>query len=104
MNPKNTTNILGLVAVAAGACVVKSLLSRSSEYDFKNKVVLITGGSRGLGLVLAREFAAEGARLVICARDEDELERARLDLESRGGGVMTQSFGVTARARGRVAV
>ena len=97
MNPKNTTNILGLVAVAAGACVVKSLLSRSSEYDFKNKVVLITGGSRGLGLVLAREFAAEGARLVICARDEDELERARLDLESRGGEVMTHRCDVTAR-------
>lgn len=97
MNPKNTTNILGLVAVAAGACVVKSLLSRTSEYDLKDKVVLITGGSRGLGLVLAREFAAEGARLVICARDEDELERARVDLESRGGEVMIHRCDVTDR-------
>lgn len=97
MNAKNTTNILGLVAVAAGACVVKSLLGRSSEYEFKDKIVLITGGSRGLGLVLAREFAAEGARLVICARDEDELERARIDLESRGAEVMIYRCDVTNR-------
>jgi NAD(P)-dependent dehydrogenase (short-subunit alcohol dehydrogenase family) len=96
MTSKNT-NILGLVAVAAGACVVKSLLGRSSEYDFKDKVVLITGGSRGLGLVLAREFAHEGARLVICARDEDELQRARTDLESRGAQVMTYPCDVTSR-------
>lgn len=97
MNAKNTTNILGLVAVAAGACVVKSFLRRGSEYDFKDKVVLITGGSRGLGLVLAREFAAEGARLVICARDEDELDRAYVDLESRGAEVMIHRCDVTNR-------
>lgn len=96
MTPKNTS-ILGLVAVAAGACVVKLLLGRSSEYDFKDKVVLITGGSRGLGLVMAREFAREGARLVICARDEDELLRARVDLESYGAQVMIQQCDATSR-------
>ena len=40
------------------------------------RVVVITGGSRGLGLVLARQLAAEGARLCLLARDERELERA----------------------------
>lgn len=95
MTSKN--NILGLVAVAAGACVVKSLLGRTSEYDFKDKVVLITGGSRGLGLVLAREFAREGGRLVICARDEAELRRAQVDLESRGAEVMIHPCDVTNR-------
>jgi NAD(P)-dependent dehydrogenase (short-subunit alcohol dehydrogenase family) len=98
MTSKNTTNILGLLAVAAGACVVKSLVRRSFAYDFKDKVVLITGGSRGLGLVLAREFASEGARLIICARDEDELNRARVDLESRGAEVMTYKCDVTNRS------
>ena len=39
--------------------------------------VLITGGSRGLGLLMARQLAADGARLTICARDQAELERAR---------------------------
>jgi NAD(P)-dependent dehydrogenase (short-subunit alcohol dehydrogenase family) len=97
MTTKNTTNILGLVALGAGACVVTSLLRRTTEYDFKDKVVLITGGSRGLGLVLAREFAREGARLALCARDEDELERARVDLESRGAEVMTHRCDCTDR-------
>jgi len=89
MSSNKTTSMIGLAGAVAGACVVRSLLRRASDYDFENKVVLITGGSRGLGLVTAREFAGHGARLVICARDEDELERARLDLESRGAEIMT---------------
>ena len=90
-----TTTILGLAAVAGGAYALTSLLGRNSDYDFQDKVVLITGGSRGLGLVMAREFASEGARLVICARDEDELERARIDLESHGAEVMTHRCDLT---------
>ena len=54
------------------------------EYDFRGKVVLITGGSRGLGLVMARQFGDEGAQVAICARDDEELERARMDLSERG--------------------
>jgi NAD(P)-dependent dehydrogenase (short-subunit alcohol dehydrogenase family) len=97
MNKQNTTNLLTLATVAGGVWAIRSLLRRGSAYEFQNKVVLITGGSRGLGLVLAREFAREGARLVICARDEDELERARLDLEGRGAEVMTHRCDVTNR-------
>jgi len=52
---------------------------------FDGQTVLITGGSRGLGLLLAREFASRGARLVICARDVAELERARAELVARYG-------------------
>jgi NAD(P)-dependent dehydrogenase (short-subunit alcohol dehydrogenase family) len=97
MTSNNTKNILALAGIAAGTCVVRSLLRRGLSYDFKDKVVLITGGSRGLGLVLAREFAAEGARLVLCARDDDELERAAAELQSRGAQVMTQRCDVTSR-------
>ena len=57
------------------------------HYDFHGKVALITGGSRGLGLVLARHLAAEGARVAICAREDEELERARQDLQSNGANV-----------------
>src|SRR5262245_13204391 len=70
-----------------GAGVVSALAAwRNSrrKYSFKNKVVLITGGSRGLGLVLAREFAAEGAKIAITARDLNELDRARKELEACG--------------------
>ena len=54
--------------------------NRRGSYELAGRTVLITGGSRGLGLVLARHAAAEGARVAICARDEQELARARQDL------------------------
>lgn len=81
-------DIIKIAALAGGAFLLKSALSHLFEYDLKHKTVLITGGSRGLGLVMAREFANEGARLAICARDDEELERARVDLERFGVDVM----------------
>ncbi|HET7113369.1 MAG TPA: SDR family oxidoreductase [Pyrinomonadaceae bacterium] len=57
--------------------------------------MLVTGGSRGLGLVLAREFAASGAQVAICARDEQELEQASRDLLARGAEVMAVKCDVT---------
>jgi short-subunit dehydrogenase len=87
--------IAKLAAVAAGALVLKSTLDRFFEFDLRGKTVLITGGSRGLGLVMAREFAREGARLVLCARDEAELQRAQTDVEDYGGEVMTLPCDVT---------
>src|SRR5262245_4807483 len=76
----------------AGAGVGTFLAARAlwrsrTAYSFKDRTVLITGGSRGLGLVLAREFAQEDAYLAICARDEDELHRAADDLVTRGARV-----------------
>ena len=56
--------------------------------DFHGRVVVITGGSRGLGLLLARELADEGARLALLARDEETLERARRELDERGAKVL----------------
>lgn len=50
--------------------------------SFEGRSVVITGGSRGLGLELARCFAAEGARLTLLARSEEELERAAQTLEA----------------------
>ncbi len=54
-----------------------TLRKQRPEYDIQGKAVLITGGSRGLGLVLARVFADEGARIAICARNNEELRRAK---------------------------
>src|SRR5215218_8907728 len=91
---------LVLAAAGAGAlAVARALYRRSKEYDLKGKCVLITGGSRALGLVLAREFAGEGARVAICARDPQELERARRDLSSRGAEVFALPCDVTDRAQ-----
>jgi short-subunit dehydrogenase len=73
--------------------------------DWDGRLVLITGGSRGLGLVLARKLLERGARVAICARDVDELERARQDLERCGGAVFTFVCDVTREdeVRGMVA-
>ena len=56
--------------------------------DLRGQVALIVGGSRGLGLALARELAAAGCRLVIAARDEHELAEARRVLEGQGAEVV----------------
>lgn len=61
----------------------------------KRKVTLITGGSRGLGFVIAGVAAARGDDLVIGARDADALERASDALAGRGARVRTVAGDVT---------
>jgi len=90
-------DIVKITALGMGAFVLKSTFNRFFEHDLTNKTVLITGGSRGLGLVMAREFAREGARLVLCARDEEELQQAQADVEAFGAEVMTAPCDVTDR-------
>ena len=53
--------------------------------------VLITGGSKGIGLACARAFCNEGASVSLVARDEAALEQAHRDLERSGGKVRTFS-------------
>lgn len=47
---------------------------------FNEKTVLVTGGTSGIGLAAAKAYAAEGARVVITARDEAALEKARKEI------------------------
>ncbi len=60
-----------------------------ARYNLHEKIVLITGGSRGLGLLLAREFIKRGARVAICARDEEKLERLEDGSELPAGRFLT---------------
>ena len=71
------------VGISASAAL-RIYLRRSRRMSFRDRVVLITGASRGLGLVMARQFGQEGARLAICARNSAELARAQAELEGRG--------------------
>ena len=66
--------LAALAAVTLGAWALRRSLRPS--FSFAGKTVLISGGSRGLGLCLARVLAKEGAKLALCARNESELERA----------------------------
>jgi NAD(P)-dependent dehydrogenase (short-subunit alcohol dehydrogenase family) len=58
------------------------------RFKLRERVVVITGGSRGLGLVMAREFAKRGAHLAILARNRSSLERAEHELSSAGAVVL----------------
>ena len=57
-------------------------------HSVKNKGVLITGGSRGIGKRLALGFAAAGARVGILARSKAELDLAKLEIEHAGGAAL----------------
>jgi NAD(P)-dependent dehydrogenase (short-subunit alcohol dehydrogenase family) len=75
-----------VAALAAGAVLLAAAraIRRRPPIDFRDRVALITGGSRGLGLLIARELALQGARLCILARDPDELDTARRELAAVG--------------------
>ncbi|MGI8961157.1 MAG: SDR family NAD(P)-dependent oxidoreductase [Bryobacteraceae bacterium] len=82
--PANWLTVGTVSAVGILTAAKLSARLRKSNFDLKQKVVLITGGSRGLGLSLAFELGNLGSRLALCARDVDELERARNRLAERG--------------------
>jgi NAD(P)-dependent dehydrogenase (short-subunit alcohol dehydrogenase family) len=81
------------VLIPAGAVLlgawVSARLIRTARYSLRQKAVLITGGSRGLGLVLARQICAHGGNVALIARDPEELARAKADLAPYGTIVLT---------------
>jgi NAD(P)-dependent dehydrogenase (short-subunit alcohol dehydrogenase family) len=96
-----TARTTATVALAGTAALIawRTLQRRRRLIDLTDQVVLVTGGSRGLGLLLAREFARQGARVAICSRDEVQLENARADLESRGAVVFAHPCDVRDQAQ-----
>src|SRR5213082_2278361 len=80
----NVRGLLRAGALLIGAWVTARAI-RTARYTLRNKVAVITGGSRGLGLVLARHICAQGGKVAIIARDPEELGRAKIDLGRRRG-------------------
>jgi short-subunit dehydrogenase len=88
LTSKATGMKLLLPILGAGA----ALLARRifwPPHDLRGRVVLIKGGSRGLGFALARAFSRKGCPVVLCARDAEQLARASRQLEAEGAQVLT---------------
>ncbi len=96
--------LLASAAGLLGALAISRIARGRRAISFAGRVVVITGGSRGLGLVIARQLAAEGARLCLLARDEGELHRAGEELAAAGGEVLTISCDIRRRADVRAAI
>ncbi|RAW00119.1 SDR family NAD(P)-dependent oxidoreductase [Pseudochryseolinea flava] len=91
-------NIGAWALLGAGAYLaIRTVYDYVNRYQLKGKVVLITGGSRGLGLVLARALAAEGAKLALCSRTASQLGQAQHELEAAGAEVVTFCADVSER-------
>ena len=81
---------------------VLSLLSKT--YKLKNRVVVITGGSRGLGFQIAIQCAKQGASLALLARNEQELKEAGHKLTNSGASVLTVRCDISDQMQVRTAV
>jgi NAD(P)-dependent dehydrogenase (short-subunit alcohol dehydrogenase family) len=79
---------LGALSVA-GYYAARAMIRQRRYIDLKDKTAIVTGGSRGLGLAIARELAAAGVKLALCARTEEDLQEAAAGLRQIGGPVTT---------------
>lgn len=87
--------ITGTVMLGTAVALTRAI-RKSKTRQVRDQVVLITGSSRGLGLALAEEFGRRGAKLVLTARDAEELDRAHLLLLKRKAIGRGQAFTVAA--------
>jgi short-subunit dehydrogenase len=95
-NSQNNTPLpvkFAAVGIAAAGCAYA--LRRYRRIDFSGKTVLISGASRGLGLELARRFAAERANVVLLARDQERLTEAAQELKRYRVEISTRQCDVT---------
>jgi len=99
----NSRSFVVAAGIAAGLAAT-ILKRRRSSIDFRGQNVFVAGGSRGLGLLLAREFLRRGANVAISARDADELARAEKQLTANGGKVLTIEADMTMRDEADAAV
>jgi NAD(P)-dependent dehydrogenase (short-subunit alcohol dehydrogenase family) len=94
MKTGNRNRLLALAGL--GLLVgVKMMMEDRIRYPLSGRVAIITGGARGLGLVIARHLAAKGVKLVICSRSKDQLDAAQQELSGLGGEVLALQCDVT---------
>ncbi|WP_460593930.1 SDR family NAD(P)-dependent oxidoreductase [Geomonas sp. Red276] len=86
---KRSRTLPFLLLAIGGIAMLCGARRRLRRLDFRGLSVVITGGSRGLGLEIARLFTQEGARVTLLARDADELSRAAAQLSRLGLSPLT---------------
>lgn len=95
-NSPTVRPVLQWAATGVGIFLLtRAIVRELTRFRPEGKVVVITGGSRGFGLVLARHLGERGARIVLCARSADDLELARQELDAKGIEVMALTVDVT---------
>ena len=95
---------LKLALIGAAGATAAYIARQRRHMEFSGKTIVITGGSRGLGLELARGFAAEGANLVLLARDRQQLTEAERELRNIGARVASISCDVAKQEEVRQAI
>lgn len=90
LNPMNfQTKCLAGIASSVGVYYLgREMIRQTRRFSYRDKVAIITGGSRGLGLEIARELVERGTRVAICARTESDLVTARDELTRAGQDVL----------------
>lgn len=95
-----------IAGLATGATLAWwAMARRSNRETFRDQVVLITGGSRGLGLELARQFAQQGAYVAVCGRDMSSLLEVKDQLRDLGAAevdVFTCDVGIRRQAESAI--
>ena len=106
MTRKDALVAAGLAAggVLMGAALAAEARRVRRALELDGQAALVTGGSRGLGLLIARELGRQGARVVLMARDQAELDRAEQKLRAEGFEVSTIAGDVSRPADARRAV
>ena len=65
------------------------------DYKLEGKVAIVGGGSKGLGKASAVSLAKEGVNIVLCARNEESLEKTKRDIEALGVEVLALRVDMT---------
>lgn len=92
------SGVAASAALAAGAGLACLAVRRALRYKLAGRCVLITGGSRGLGLAMARQFLRRGAKVALLAREPESLNQAR-QLLAGDGAVFTRVCDVRDRSQ-----
>lgn len=84
---------------AAGLFLLSTARRRARRLDLAGRVVVVTGGTRGLGLLIAEELGRRGARVAICGRDPRALAEAEKRLAGQGIQVLARQADLGDRAQ-----